>query len=237
MEKKRIKVNRHVLIKRLAIAGLALAVTAAVFLRLTRETPAGAEEDGLLILVNWSNPVPFDEPRGLVGLETAFGDAVYLLNPKGSINEEAGAAALAMFEAAKEEGVTGFMITTAYRAVSYQEALYKARREKEPGYGDDPFNNPVKVLPGRCSEHTTGLALDILAEDYRSADDGYASTPQGKWLSENAYRFGFILRYPEGKESVTGVIFEPWHFRYVGADAAKEIYLSGKCLEEYLGQA
>ncbi|HWS28989.1 MAG TPA: M15 family metallopeptidase [Clostridia bacterium] len=234
--KQREKQRATVFLRWLGLAVLALAVTVIALTNARGET-ADALQEGYLVLVNWSNPVPYDRPDGLVDLDDAFGDAVYLLNPEGSINAEAGKAALAMFEAAKEDGVSGYMVTTAYRSVAYQQELFEARRQKEPGYGSDPFNEPVKVLPGECSEHTTGLALDILAEDYRRADDGYADTVQGKWLFENAYRFGFILRYPKGKENITGVIYEPWHYRYVGIDAAKEIYDSGQCLEEYLGQA
>jgi D-alanyl-D-alanine carboxypeptidase len=215
----------------LVLAGIVLAFANA------RGEEADAPQSGYLILVNWSNPVPYDRPGRLVGLDDTFGDAVYLLNPNGFINEQVGEAALAMFEAAKEDGVSGYMVTTAYRSVAHQQELFEARCLKEPGYGSDPFNFPVKVLPGEYSEHTTGLALDILAEDYRSADDGYTDTAQGKWLAENAYRFGFILRYPKGKENITGVIYEPWHYRYVGVNAAKEMYESGQCLEEYLGQA
>lgn len=229
--------KRRVLLQGLILGVLTLIVVVLALLRLHPADADASVSEGNLILVNWNNPVPYEKPGDLVGLRDAFGDTAYLLNPDGSIDREAGEAARAMFEAAKEEGVTGYMVTTAYRSISYQEELFRARAAKEPGYGSDPFHEPVKVLPGRFSEHTTGLAIDILAEDYRAADDGYADTAQGKWLHENAHRFGFILRYPKGKEPVTGVIYEPWHFRYVGTDAAAEIYAAAQCLEEYLGQA
>ncbi len=89
-------------------------------------------------------------------------------------------------------------------------------------------------MPGCMSEHTTGLALDILSENHETANDAYGETPEGRWLVENAHRYGFILRYPEGKEHITGVIYEPWHYRYVGVEAATEIWERGICLEEYL---
>ena len=81
--------------------------------------------------------------------------------------------------------------------------------------------DPVRVLPGNTSEHTTGLALDILSPRHDEADDSFGETPEGLWLAENAWKYGFILRYPEGKEALTGVIYEPWHFRYVGKQSGK----------------
>jgi len=191
--------------------------------------------EGFLILVNWENPIPSEErPSGLVSMGTIFEDELVLANHDGSINQVAGEAAKAMFEAAKAAGVGKYIITSAYRAISYQETLFQQRLAQEPGYADDPFANPVKVMPGKCSEHTTGLAVDILAENYREADDGYADSSEGKWLQENAYRFGFILRYPKDKEHITGVIYEPWHYRYVGVEAATEMVEMGLCLEEYV---
>ncbi|MGI6168220.1 MAG: M15 family metallopeptidase [Christensenellales bacterium] len=89
-------------------------------------------------------------------------------------------------------------------------------------------------MPGNYSEHATGLAVDILSASYAPLDEGFAQTEEGAWLANNAHRFGFILRYPKSKESVTGVVYEPWHFRYVGVEAASEIFQRDICLEEYL---
>lgn len=83
------------------------------------------------------------------------------------------------------------------------------------------------ALPGR-SEHEIGLAVDINADKTKSSNDEVY-----KWLADNAYKYGFILRYPEGKENITGTSYEPWHYRYVGIDAAKVIYENKMCLEEY----
>ena len=76
----------------------------------------------------------------------------------------------------------------------------------------------------------TGLAFDINYADYR-----FKNTSEAKWLAANAYKYGFILRYPEGKESITGYMYEPWHYRYVGVESAKKIFDSGLTLEEYFG--
>lgn len=190
--------------------------------------------EGLLILVNWDNPVPYDRPENLVGLSEIFGDEVICVNPDGSIDAETGYAAKEMFLAAASEGIGKYKLASAYRSIEYQDKLWQARIDDDPSYGSNPYENPVKVVPGECSEHTTGLAIDILSECYGDSDEGYADTPEGIWLADNAYKFGFMLRYPKDKESITGVIFEPWHYRYVGKEAAGEIYNRGLCLEEYL---
>ena len=200
---------------------------------MARQTAPRAE--GTLLLVNWENPVPFDRPEGLVTQADIFGDEVVLVNGEGSVNREAGEAAKKMFLAARAEGIGRYKLSSAYRSIAYQEKLWQARRRQDPCYGDDPYTNPVKAMPGCMSEHTTGLALDILSENHETANDAYGETPEGRWLAENAHRYGFILRYPEGKEHITGVIYEPWHYRYVGVEAATEIWERGICLEESLG--
>lgn len=195
---------------------------------------ADPEAEELLILVNWDNPVPYDRPDDLVTLDEIFNDEVALTNSEGSVNKEAGQAAKAMFSDALAQGIGRYKITSAYRSITYQDQLWNARREQDPTYGDDPYNKPVKVMPGNRSEHTTGLAIDILSEAHEQADDEFADTQEGQWLAENAHKYGFILRYPKDKEHITGVIFEPWHYRYVGVDAATEMYEKNLCLEEYL---
>ena len=86
-------------------------------------------------------------------------------------------------------------------------------------------------MPG-ASEHQIGLALDIVTDSYRELNEGFAETAAGKWLAENSYKYGFILRYPLGKEYITGIEYEPWHFRYVGVEAATVITEQGITLEE-----
>ena len=82
------------------------------------------------------------------------------------------------------------------------------------------------------SEHQSGLAIDV-----NSLDQDWENTPEGKWLSANCYKYGFIIRYPKGKEDITGYMYEPWHIRYVGKDLAEKLYNNGNwlTLEEYLG--
>lgn len=191
-------------------------------------------ETRFLVLVNWDHPVSAERPEDLVRLDSVFGDEVMLVNPDGSIQKDAAAAAREMFLDAREEGIGKYKLTGAYRSVQYQDQLFADRLAEDPAYGSNPYQHPVKVMPGNCTEHATGLALDILAVSYEKSNDDYAKTEEGKWLMEHAHEYGFILRYPKDKEHITGVIYEPWHYRYVGKQAAEEIYEQNVCLEEYL---
>ena len=89
------------------------------------------------------------------------------------------------------------------------------------------------AMPG-TSEHQLGLALDIIDNRNWNLDESQASMPTQQWLMENSWRYGWILRYPNEKSEITGIIYEPWHYRYVGKTVAAEIYNLGVCLEEYL---
>lgn len=92
------------------------------------------------------------------------------------------------------------------------------------------------AYPGR-SEHQLGLALDISTTDSKKISGSFLKTTTGAWMAEHAHEYGFILRYPSGKESITGYAFEAWHYRYVGVDPATAMHDSGQTLEEYLGKA
>ena len=93
------------------------------------------------------------------------------------------------------------------------------------------------VTVPNTSEHQLGLALDIYTSSYMSLDFGFGETKAGIWLQENCSKYGFILRYPKGKDSITGYIYEAWHYRYVGADLAEKLYNNGNwiTIEEYFG--
>lgn len=91
----------------------------------------------------------------------------------------------------------------------------------------------IVAVPG-TSEHQLGLAVDIVDKYNQVLDENQENTAVQKWLMENCWKYGFILRYPNDKSSITGIMYEPWHYRYVGDAAAKEIYQQGICLEEYL---
>ncbi|HDR5155677.1 TPA: M15 family metallopeptidase, partial [Bacillus anthracis] len=114
-----------------------------------------------------------------------------------------------------------------YRSYWSQNRLYW---NYVSNYGQDPTDT-FSAKPG-FSEHQTGLCIDITNEENFLIQ----GTREGDWLAENSYRFGFIIRYPLGKEDITGIEYEPWHIRYVGEEAAKYIYENGITLEEYLGR-
>lgn len=129
-----------------------------------------------------------------------------------------------MIAAAKNEGINLFL-KSGYRSYSTQKTLYNNYVARDGVAAADRYS----ARPGH-SEHQTGLAFDL-----NSLDQSFGETKEGKWLAENCHKYGFIIRYPKDKESVTGYMYEPWHVRYLGEDIAKSVYESGKCLEEYLG--
>ena len=123
-----------------------------------------------------------------------------------------------MFHAAEEADMNGYIVTSGYRSYQRQAEVYA---ESEPGKAQQPG----------ASEHQTGLAFDVQVE----TNDGFENTPQYAWLMEHAHEYGFIQRYPANKADVTGISYEPWHYRYVGVDAATRMHSTGQVLEEFLG--
>ncbi|MCL2826941.1 MAG: M15 family metallopeptidase, partial [Eggerthellaceae bacterium] len=107
---------------------------------------------------------------------------------------------------------------------------YRSFDEQAQTYNDS--SDKSYVQPPGHSEHETGLALDIMATDAKTS--AQATSQENNWLADNAWRFGFILRYPQGKEGITGISFEPWHFRYIGLPHAAFCYQNNLCLEEYI---
>lgn len=141
-----------------------------------------------------------------------------------------------MIADAKNAGVN-LNIVSAYRSLAKQTANFNSDVKKYEGQGmthDQAYQETAKniAIPGQ-SEHNAGLAADILSNDYTSLDSGFENTKAFKWLDENAYNYGFILRYPKDKTAITQINYEPWHYRFVGVDYAKKIKDSGLCLEEY----
>lgn len=145
----------------------------------------------------------------------------------------------AMFEDARVAGRTP-MICSAFRVWDLQVSLYENKIERvmqEEGlsYEDAAVKAATVVAKPGTSEHQVGLALDIVSSEYQELDEAQMETEDQKWLMENSWKYGFILRYPMDKSEITGVIFEPWHYRYVGKKAAKEITEQNLTLEEYVG--
>lgn len=131
------------------------------------------------------------------------------------------------------------LICASYRTMEKQEALFEDKearliREGCPENEVEAEAAKVVAYPG-TSEHQLGLALDIVDVSYQQLDTEQENTPVQQWLMKNSWKYGFVLRYPADKSDITGIIYEPWHYRYVGKEAAAEIYENKLCLEEYLG--
>ncbi len=129
-------------------------------------------------------------------------------------------------------------VRSSYRTQKKQVSLYENKVSRLLKKGLKPIDArmeaaTVVAYPG-TSEHQLGLALDIVDADYQALDTDQEHTPVQKWLMKNSWRYGFILRYPSGKSGITGIIYEPWHYRYVGRTAAAEMHQTGLCLEEYI---
>ncbi|MBR2000907.1 MAG: M15 family metallopeptidase, partial [Firmicutes bacterium] len=101
---------------------------------------------------------------------------------------------------------------------------------------DAEAKTATEIIEPGASEHKLGFAVDQVAKYYKHLEDDQAETAENKWLLTNCTEYGFILRYPQGKQDITGIKYEPWHFRYVGEAAAREIMEQGICLEEYLDE-
>ena len=122
-----------------------------------------------------------------------------------------------MFHAAEEADMNGYIVTSGYRSYQRQQEVYA---QSEPGKAQEPG----------ASEHQTGLAFDVTVE----TNDGFENTPQYGWLMQHAHEYGFIQRYPANKANITGISYEPWHYRYVGEEVAKRIHDTGMTLEEFV---
>lgn len=134
-----------------------------------------------------------------------------------------------LIEAAKEELNIQLYARSGYRSYKTQEATYNGYVKSYGQAEADKFS----AKAGQ-SEHQTGLAMDISSESVNFLlEESFGDTTEGKWVAENAHRFGFIVRYPKGKEDITGYQYEPWHLRYLGEDLAKKVYESGLTLEQY----
>jgi D-alanyl-D-alanine carboxypeptidase len=140
------------------------------------------------------------------------------------VDPVANAALQELFAAAKLDGINLF-VKSGFRSYSTQKTLYNKYVKRDGAAAADRYS----ARPGH-SEHQTGLAFDI-----NKADSSFEGSAEAVWLAENCYKYGFIIRYPKGKEAITGYIYEPWHIRYLGVETATAVYNSGLCLEEYLG--
>ena len=151
----------------------------------------------------------------------------------------AGEALLQMIASANSEGLSPIVVSS-FRSVARQTVLFNNRVQRfvDQGYDYDTaweYARRIVAYPG-TSEHNLGLAVDIVANSYHGLTARQATTAEGIWLAANSYRYGFVLRYPDHKQDITNIIFEPWHFRYVGIDAAREMFERDLVLEEFVSE-
>jgi len=184
------------------------------------------QDDWRLILVNPWNPIPDNYQVELVRLDN-----------KQSADKRCYTELINMLDDCRKAGLFP-IICSSYRTRERQQYLYDRQVERlvRRGYSREEAEKEAatsNAVPG-TSEHQTGLAFDIVDRNNQNLDESQEDTPVQKWLMENSWRYGFILRYPEDKSEITGIIYEPWHYRYVGKEAAKEIYERKICLEEFL---
>lgn len=181
-----------------------------------------------LRLVNGKYKLPDDFSPDLVTIPNYNRDAGM------KFDSRAVDALMQMCDAAKADGVS-LLIISAYRSYSTQASLYnnKVNYYLNQGYGREEAEDLAATVVARpqTSEHNLGLAVDI-----NSVEEDFDQTEAFTWLQNNCTKYGFIMRYPKDKESITGVIYEPWHYRYVGVGVADQIMKKGICLEEYLGR-
>ena len=186
------------------------------------------EDTWSLVLINEEHPLDTNYTPELAEIrEGTFVDV--------RIQEEAAQ----MFKDAAEEGMDMYIVS-AYRNYDAQRDVFNATMVDWISNGSVPLEayeetKKSVAVPG-TSEHASGLAMDITSAQYGELDDKQADTAEAKWLAKNCWKYGFILRYPPEKSDITGIIFEPWHYRYVGKEAAKEIMEKDITLEEYLAQ-
>lgn len=184
-------------------------------------------DDRFLILVNKDNPLPDNYEVELQGA------------PYGACNVSAEMypALKRMLEDGQQEGLQ-FVVASGYRNAAYQQGLLDEDIRNFMARGmsyEEAYKEATKdTMPAGHSEHSTGLAVDIVSASYQMLNDGLESVPEIQWLQKNCAKYGFILRYPRGKEDITKIVYESWHFRYVGEKAAKEIMERGITLEEYV---
>ena len=202
---------------RIAAAIAVLALTAGAFALGWHFGVESTRYRGSILLVNAEHRLSADYvPEGLVNLYEQR-HSFRLASSDIYLTRETYEAMERMFAAAEADGVNGFIVTSGYRDYNRQAEIYA---ESEPGKAQEPG----------ASEHQTGLAFDVTAEN----NGGFETTEQYAWLCAHAHEYGFIQRYPANKADETGISYEPWHYRYVGAEAATIIRNENLTLEEFI---
>ena len=199
-------------------------------LGLTADEARAMLADPLMVLVNHTSKMPDDYT-----FDTKECGSATAVNK--TLQTAACDAFLSMQKAAAADGVTIWM-QSGYRSVKYQTSLYERKTKYYLDKGCDNATAKEKaaavVNPPGYSEHNCGLAADLNSPEHTGLDEGFEKTAAFRWLCEHAGDYGFILRYPKDAEDKTEIIYEPWHWRYVGVENAAKINASGLCFEEYI---
>ena len=179
-----------------------------------------------LVLVNDTHP-----------MEEGYEPKLAYLSEERYLDERVVEAAKSMISDARKAGL-GVYVGSCYRSLKDQARIFNYSMENQRDAGRSYWEayQAVSLLvaePG-TSEHALGIALDLTSNVYVELDEGQENTPEYKWFKENCYKYGFILRYPPEKTEITGIAYEPWHYRYVGVEDATKITELGITLEEYL---
>ena len=213
-----------------AVSSAENAAAPANALGLTADEARAMLADPLMVLVNHTSKMPDDYT-----FDTKECGSATAVNK--TLQTVACDAFLSMQKAAAADGVTVWM-QSGYRSVKYQTSLYE---RKTKYYLDKGYDNATAkekaaavVNPPGYSEHNCGLAADLNSPEHTGLDEGFEKTAAFRWLCEHAGDYGFILRYPKDAEDKTEIIYEPWHWRYVGVENAAKINASGLCFEDYI---
>lgn len=197
--------------------------------KINKEDTSSFNKDAwYLILVNKTQPVPDDYVVPLVTLKG-----------KMQCDERVKDVLLTMLDGARKDGI-GLKVVSPYRDYKLQQTLFnrKVNAYLADGYSyleAYKYASRKVIIPG-ASEHQLGIAFDILSNGHSTLNSAFGETEGGKWLKKHCAEYGFILRYPKGKEDITGIVYEPWHFRYVGVEAATYIMENNITLEEFIDE-
>jgi len=218
------------LTKRFSVLAILALLWVCVTVRCTSKQPGDALTDGNTdpapILVNCWNPIPENYAVELIALDNGQ-----------TVDKQCFDRLKEMLGACTDAGLQP-VVCSGYRDIETQTRLYinKVQRLTDQGLSRREAENAAKTevaYPG-TSEHHTGLAVDIVDICNQNLDSTQENTAVQQWLMSHSWEYGFVLRYPDGKSEITGIIYEPWHYRYVGKEAAKIMYEQSLCLEEYV---
>lgn len=191
-----------------------------------KKNPVDTDPTSYTVLVNQDHPLP----GGYVPPDLTIPDVPFPFHenlPKKQMRQKAGKALEKLFEEAEKQGIQLYA-QSGYRSYERQKELYAFKGQRAGGVAKQ-----VSARPG-TSEHQTGLAMDITCRSVGfKLNQTFGQTKEGRWVARHAHQYGFIIRYPKGKEQITRFTYEPWHLRYVGKETATEIQKKNLTLEEY----